>query len=56
LAKLKTDPVTRMITTLREQPGKISPSITKFPANFEKRFGITRWKAAAALAFSGVPA
>ena len=32
----------RMLTTLSEQPAKITTAITRFSAEFEKTFGITR--------------
>jgi aspartokinase len=32
----------RMMTTLAEQPSKISACITKFSTDFEQAFGITR--------------
>ncbi len=42
LARLKPEAVTRMITTLAEQPAKIGSSMTKFSTEFERIFGITR--------------
>lgn len=42
LARLKPEAVTRMIATLAEQPAKIGGTMTKFSAEFEKTFGITR--------------
>ncbi len=32
----------RMMATLNEQPSKISGAVTKFSADFEQTFGITR--------------
>lgn len=42
LWRLKPETVERMITTLREQPGRVSETIAKFSADFEKTLGITR--------------
>ena len=42
LARLKPDAISRLITTLAEQPGKIGSCMTKFSAEFEKTLGITR--------------
>jgi hypothetical protein len=42
LAKLKPDAIARMISTLADQPGKISATMTKFSTDFEKTFGILR--------------
>lgn len=42
LVRLKPDAINRMLPTLAEQPGKISETMTKFSAEFEKTFGIKR--------------
>jgi hypothetical protein len=42
LARLKPDAIPRMIATLSEQPAKISGSMTKFSAEFEKCLGVAR--------------
>jgi hypothetical protein len=42
LIKHKPDMLQRMISTLVEQPGRISQSVTKFSSDFEDAFGIGR--------------
>ena len=42
LIKFNPDVLTRMIGTLGEQPAKISEEMSKFSAEFDKTFGITR--------------
>jgi len=42
LVRLKPETINRMITTLSEQPAKISGNMTKFSAEFEKALGIKR--------------
>jgi len=42
LWRIKPDTVERMITTLREQPARVSETIARFSAEFEKALGITR--------------
>jgi hypothetical protein len=42
LIRLNPEMVTRMSTTLSEQPAKISEEISKFSAEFERVLGITR--------------
>ncbi len=42
LIRLKPASAERMVSTLGEQPARISESLKKFSAEFEKTFGITR--------------
>jgi hypothetical protein len=42
LIRRKPEAAERMAATLTEQPGKITESMKKFSAEFEKAFGITR--------------
>jgi hypothetical protein len=42
LIKYKPQMTEKMIGTLLEQPPKIGQSLTKFSAEFEQTFGITR--------------
>jgi hypothetical protein len=42
LIKCKPQMTERMIATLLEQPAKLGTSITKFSAEFEQMFGITK--------------
>jgi hypothetical protein len=42
LIRHKPDSAARMVATLGEQPSRISESLRKFSAEFEKTFGISR--------------
>jgi hypothetical protein len=42
LARFKPDTLERMLTTLTEQPPKITENMRKFSADFESALGITR--------------
>ena len=42
LVRYKPQMADRMMVTLAEQPSKITETVTKFSAEFERSFGITK--------------